>query len=331
MTSDPRNRLRLEFHEEVVDIIGSLGWHWFWYHVMLWPPHPFMQSIIEACIDIEMRAPSIGRWLLTDLSRIGSHEKNEDDYDQLLQKLAEILLIRQILGAPWPTIESVQYEPAASQGGRRPELKVTSAGMPYLFEVKAPSLLRHQKLRAANGAQLPGRALSLDGVEVIKEVWSEKGVTLPRDNPVKDFLLSAEAKFAPFKQRGPCHSTLVIVWDDFIYEPITSLLHERCGLLTPNSFARNEHGPLRFPSIDDIVIIRHLHYFKIAAADAPLADRDHALDFGDSNALPNVYMPLSGGAQLPEFLLTHLRALHHDSETLQRAADYRSSDLVMWV
>jgi hypothetical protein len=58
-------------------------------------------------------------------------------------------------------------------------------------------------------------------------------VLLPRDNPVKDFLLSADAKFAAFKaQHLTFTSALVIVWDDFIQEPRT------CTLSTANAERR---------------------------------------------------------------------------------------------
>jgi hypothetical protein len=85
----------------------------------------------------------------------------------------------------------------------------------------------------------------------------EGGLTLPRDNPVKDFLIDAEAKFAPFKAATRATSLLVIVWDDHIYEPITVLTQEQCGLLTPNScYTDASGGPVTFPDIDAVVLIR---------------------------------------------------------------------------
>jgi hypothetical protein len=55
-------------------------------------------------------------------------------------------------------------------------------------------------------------------------------MTLPRDNPVKDFLVSADAKFEHFKETDANFiGVLVIIWDDFIYEPISSLISESAG------------------------------------------------------------------------------------------------------
>jgi hypothetical protein len=115
--------------------------------------------------------------------------------------------------------------------------------------------------------------------------------------PTKDFLASADAKFEPFKAQGPCQSVLVIVWDDFIYEPITSLTSAPAkGLLTPQSFAKSaDNVPLTFPHIDAVIVIRHLTYFIKAAREQPLVERSHAFDFGDDTALSNVLIPVPGG------------------------------------
>jgi hypothetical protein len=44
---------------------------------------------------------------------------------------------------------------------------------------------------------------------------------------------------------------LVVVCDDFIYEPITALVHPISVLLTESSFAKDAIGsPLTFPNVD---------------------------------------------------------------------------------
>lgn len=83
---------------------------------------------------------------------------------------------------------------------------------------------------------------------------------LPRDNPIKDFLISANEKFRIFKQSNAAFlSTLVIVWDDFIYEPISAISPPQAGLFTENSFAKDDDGnPLKFEYVDCVIITRHL-------------------------------------------------------------------------
>jgi hypothetical protein len=202
--------------------------------------------------------------------------------------------------------------------------------MNYVFEVKAPSLLMHQRARTMNPLQLPGRVFR-EAAERLTGAAGGGNVTLPRDNPVKDFLISSEAKFAPFKAAGPCRTYLVIVWDNFIYEPITSLVSDHSGLFTPASFALDKHGKrLTFPSVDAVIIIRHLVYFQNAAGDRPLVDRIHAFDFGGPHALPNVFVPVPGGQVGPDFISEGLRAVPWNDPLLQHFADYRSQEFIMW-
>jgi hypothetical protein len=319
----------LELYLRFVNRTHETGWHWFDYHFYKWPPHPFARSILEACVFLDVKMPGLGTELLMDVASIGGKEKHHPDYDQLMQKLAEILVLSRVAGLQWPQGAKFIHEPEGSPRGKRPELLVEASDGDFLFEVKAPSLLRHQLLRARNGVQLPSRGIPVD---VADRLAGSDGVTLPRDNPVKDFLIDANEKFRIFKVARDCTSILVIVWDDFIYEPITALKHEMSGLLTPNSFARNANGdPMTFKHIDAIVLIRHLTYFQNAAGEGDLLDRRHAFDFGDERALPNVYLPMRDGVAVASRIQDGLRALPLGHPFLQMAAEYHPSDLVFWL
>jgi hypothetical protein len=156
-------------------------------------------------------------------------------------------------------------------------------------------------------------------------------VTLPRDNPVYDFLVSANTKFSMFKAQGPFTGVLVIVWDDFIYEPITSLLHERCGLITEHSYKRVNDLAERYDFIDAIVLVRHLTYFTTAAAEHALPDRRrNAFHLGGEGTLPNVVIPLREDAEIPNFILDGLWAWPLTDPWMQHAAEYRPSDFIWW-
>ncbi|NJM73101.1 MAG: hypothetical protein HC862_24815 [Scytonema sp. RU_4_4] len=155
---------------------------------------------------------------------------------------------------------SFRWEPTPASGSKKnPEIIVQSNDYQIGVEVKAPSILNHIRQRSSNSLQFPARVLPKHIIEIFP--GADGGVTFPRDNPVKDFLISADKKFAPFKQENENFSSiLVIVWDDYVYEPISSLTHPFCGLFTPNSFAQDAAGePLQFPSVDGVIIIRHLH------------------------------------------------------------------------
>jgi hypothetical protein len=286
MTEEERQQARIEFLGTIQATINARGWHWFGYHFQRAIPTPFARSIIDACIDCEAGVARLGADLVRDLGAIGGMERHEQHYEQLLQKLAEILVLRQILQLPWPEGTEFAHEPAVNGRGPRPELRVRTPDRDYLFEVKAPGLLEHARNRQANQMQAPARALGRDAVE---QLAGGAQITLPRDNPIKDFLVDADRKFAPFKAHRPAISVLVIVWDDHIYEPISALVHEQCGLLTPRSYFRNQDGAVvEFANIDAVVLVRHLTYFGLAATERPLLERLHAFDFGGNRALPNV-------------------------------------------
>ncbi len=87
-----------------------------------------------------------------------------------------------------------------------------------------PRLLEHARLRGSRPVQAGGRIFT---PEQFQELAGGKDkLTLPRDNPMKKFLISADEKFARFHAEDPeFYGLLAIVWDDFIFEVVTALLH----------------------------------------------------------------------------------------------------------
>ncbi|WP_417272084.1 hypothetical protein [Celeribacter halophilus] len=308
--------------------LQEVGWHWFRYHFMTGPT-PFAMSIFHTCASLDESTDGIGRQLLADLLRIGGRERDEDQYEQLLQKLAEILVLERIVSSDWPEGTTFEYEPEAVRGGPRPELLVTSGNMRLVIEVKAPSLLRHIRNRASNATQLAYRDAVLR--TTVEQISEDKGITLPRDNPVLDFLKSANRKFEGFRN-GTTASLLVIVWDDYIYEPISVLMNERSGLLTPQSFQRDAEtgAALTFPNVDAIVVLRHLNYFIAASREEPLGDRLNGMDFGSDRAMPNVAFGVSNIEAVPQHVYDRLRALPYGHDALM-GAEYHVADMVFWV
>jgi hypothetical protein len=190
-------------------------------------------------------------------------------------------------------------------------------------EVKTPSPDAYRMIRDQSSLQYLSR---LDD-----EALRREGFTLPRDNPVKDFLASANEKFKPFRKADPnFYGVLVVVWDDYINAPIAALLAPSSGLFTPNSFARDGAAqPLKFEYVDAVVLIRQQHQFRWAAADKGVFDgRTHVMDFGKPGSFPfNIYVTNPLGRMPPETVLTALHAIPRD-ETL--GAEYGIGDFVKW-
>jgi hypothetical protein len=214
-------------------------------------------------MTIDAAMPGYAPRMANSISAIGGRERHDPDYEQLLHLLAEVHVALHMVCAPWPDEPTFADEPVAPGSARNPELVVSTPQFRLGVEVKAPSLLERETMRGARPMQAGGRIFS---PEQLAEVAGGKDkVTLPRDNPVKDFLKSADGKFASFRAEDEAfYGLLVIVWDDFIYEPVTALLHPASGLLTDRSFARSGDGPLRYPNIDAIVLLSHLPWLKRA-------------------------------------------------------------------
>lgn len=105
---------------------GSQIWHWFQYHFSFLPPHPFARSILDACAECEFRIEGLGSQFIKDIASIQGNEKHLPHYDQLLQKLAELLVLRQLLRLDWPLGTTFEHEPAVTAKGKRPELRIAT-------------------------------------------------------------------------------------------------------------------------------------------------------------------------------------------------------------
>lgn len=313
------------------DKILEAQWHWLAYHFSKLPPIPIARRLIECCLECDRHLPGTGRQYVERIAAINTRERNEADYNAILQILAEILCLCRIIGWNWSEAPQFEHEPAG-RTGQRPEILLRSGGRIYMFEVKAPSLLDHVRQRALNEWQLPGRMLPVERIRMLaREVFGQERVTLPRDNPIKDFLISADRKFADFAWEEGAN-VLVIVWDDHVYEPISVLINPASGLLTEHSYYRGTADePIGFDSIDGVIVVRHLNYFSSGLAERRLVDRTDAFDFGGADALPNVFFQMPEGRPVPLDIISCFRALDYRDERLQHMAEYRPMELVFWI
>jgi hypothetical protein len=307
--------------------IDEADWHWLQFHFDALPPHPVARELAKIFAGIEAKIPGGGKALISNIASRKNRERNESDYQGILQDFAEILVISRVVHLDWPRSAKFSYEPSGKTG-KRPELVVDALGKRYMFEVKAPSLLDHQRNRQKKRFQLPTRGVF--SPDHVKELVKLETATLARDGPVKDFLVSGQAKFSDFEDCDGAN-ILVIVWDDYIYEPIGSLTSPISGLLTENSWFRDGNdNAVVFPKIDAVIIIRHLLYFSEGLADGNLADRTSAFDFGDKGSLPNVAISTPWGRRIPKHITNGLRAVDHKDKSIQGMAEYRIQDLIFW-
>lgn len=293
---------------------------------------PFVAALLEALLAIDVAMPGYATRSADAIAALGGRDHHKPDYEQLLQRLAEIHVARHAVGSTWPAATTFADEPVTAGSRRNPEFVISTPDMRLGVEVKAPALLQHAEQRSCNPFQAAARTLPPDALEQL--TGEGKKVTLPRDNPVKDFLLSAKAKFAPFHAADPdFYGLLIIVWDDFIYEPVSSLTNPASGLFTSNSFATDEHGaPLTFPNVDGIVLVSHLQFLKLALAEDGVG---HPFEIGRDifrwnidPARPAAYLDTPDGRSIPGDVRTLLQTRPLDELP---GADYHPSDLVIWI
>jgi len=90
------------------------------------------RSVIDASAECEKQIPGLGFQFIQDIASICGKEKHEPHHEQLLQKLSEVLVLRQLLNLEWPEGTTFQHEPAVSATGKRPELRVVTPERGFL-------------------------------------------------------------------------------------------------------------------------------------------------------------------------------------------------------
>jgi hypothetical protein len=303
-------------------------WHWLSWHFQN-RGHPLAESILEACLECEAAIPGFAYNFIDNIASISGHEKYLPHWEQLLQRIAELHVIKQLVSYKWGSGTSFELEPSSTESKKNPEIMIKTREMRIGFEVKTPALFAHQQQRSNNMTQLVSRILPKEELKRLPD--SDKGMTLPRDNPIKDFLDNADEKFRGFKLVGSnFFGILVIVWDDFIYEPLSALVHPDCGLFTAKSFAKNAMGSaLNFECVDGVIVIRHLHQLVRACRDETLLDGcRHPLDYGRLEEFPfKAFLQNPWGKTVPDAVLDCLQA-YEPNHLL--GSEYVPKDIVWW-
>jgi len=63
--------------------------------------HPLAKSIVDAIINIENTIPKAGMDYLKKIASINSKKDKTEHYDQLLQVLAELLIVNKTVNYEW--------------------------------------------------------------------------------------------------------------------------------------------------------------------------------------------------------------------------------------
>jgi hypothetical protein len=282
---------------------------------------PFLQGLLKAIAAVEKDCPGYAEEML---GRIGSvRDTGIKKYESLIQILAEVYVAGGAIRAADRVcgVASFAHEPG-QKGAKNPELEVSIGGHWVAIEVKAPALVDHLNRRGTQFWQLAGR--------LPPGATPSGPATLPRDNPVKDFLVSANEKFQAYEaHRAGAVRLLFIVWDDFANEPVTALISEGSGLLTPASFHKDASGAaVTYPNVDAVVILRQQHQFMRATRLGPLVDGVlDAMEYRHQGFPPKVLIQVPGGRPVPAEVVAALGL----TVSPCMGAEYKAGEIIMWV
>lgn len=319
---------REDLWQELSSRIQSCNWHFFQYHVrkvLGGGRVQLIDSMIEALFVIESAMTGAGRDYINKIVSFSNKANHTPHYDQLLQVLAEMLVVQHAVSYGWANLKGHVYEPVQTGSAKNPEIVVSLADLSVGVEVKAPEFVKKHNERGTKPQQVATRT------DILKLLDKDQTM-LPRDNPVKDFLISANAKFASFKAADPnFYGLLVIVWDDFIYEPISALVGQPAGLFTKGSFAHDERGQiLKFENVDCVILTRHLLPIRRGTIEEPMPDLSrHPLDYGRQGEFPfKVYFKNPNSTnEVPEQILRCFQTIENGQ---MLGAEYMPQDFIQW-
>lgn len=260
---------------------------------------PLVNGLIDILENINKSTPEYAKEMLERIGKIKG--VGIPQYETIISILAEIYVTGGFHALADKNGSKILFfhEPAFNNK-KNPEFEVCISGHWFAVEVKAPQLIKHQQSRSKSTQQVNVR-FERDITETILD-----HPTLPRDNPVKDFLISAEEKFAAYEiYRSGAYRVLVIVWDDFCNEPIAALKSPVSGLLTKHSFYKDSaNNPVIYPHIDGIIIIRYQHQIKRATCVKSLIDgMKTPLRYWHNGFPAKAFIQVPNGRKIPSNLL----------------------------
>ncbi len=273
---------------EIRDYFNEAGFfkpdrfHWFNWHFT--KMRPLALDIIVTLKLLDLRAPGCAKKIIFRLGELGGKEKYEPHYEQLIQILSELVIARRLCEV-FDATSGFQliWEPTGKTD-KNPEFVLCEPKYDLLVEVKCPSLLKHMRQASQNDVQLLAR---IGETSVFDQMASSGSATKPVDNRIKDFLISAEGKFATFdREIKPCYSLLVICWEQRMFEAVSPIINEMSGLFTARSFYKNaDHEPIKFPNIDGILVTPHMAWLIACTREEECPGiYASALDYGEFGA-----------------------------------------------
>lgn len=275
-----------EITKEILNSNIFKEWHYFKYHFQFFKNgiflHPLANSIAILCSDLENKKENLGKSYIKKIESFCGREKFLPHYEQLLQTLSELMVVHKATTYDWSPDYEIIQEPTTNESKKNPEISIQIESIKIGIEVKSPEFFKKALERSSKSQQISTRTQ-------IFETVKKNETMLPRDNTLKDFFQSANEKFLPFKKESEQFiGVLVVVWDDFIYEPISAIAPYARGLFSENSFVKDNKGEIeKFLGVDCVILTRHLLPIVKATRDEAIPDLyRYPLDYGLEGEFP---------------------------------------------
>lgn len=308
-------------------ISGGKGRHFLDFHFA--NHNEFAQEFIELMCALEDLCPGAGCATVKRISSLRGEDRAT--YDQIVQALCELVIGKRFIEA-FPADEGfkLHWEPT-DMGKANPEFMLEGPEWRVLVEVKCPSLHDYETKNRTATQQLAAR---LPGVKDVLSNISGAEPALPLDNKLKDFLVSAERKFSSFGEVSvPTYGLLVVCWTERMFEAVSPLSNQGCGLLTPASFYRKDEKVVQFTNVSGVITTQQQHFLQSALAGHRPSHLASDLDYGsywEPNTPVNpAYSPNEfAKRQLPKVIIDALEAVMVGEHLDPIAAPM---DIVMWL
>lgn len=321
--------------EQIVSSKIFSEWHWLSYHFHGLPygKHTELSfDFINKISFIDLKIPGFSEETINRLASICGKEKYEPHYEQIIQLLVEVVIFYRIVEGFLAQDVDYIWEPTTKKSNKNPELLIEHSEWKNIIEIKCPSIFKHLRNAAKNDTQLGAR---LGDVKIFDDISHSGEATRPLDNKIKDYLISANEKFSPFKSEdSDISSILIIAWSQYLFEATSPLINGMSGLLTENSFYKDTNNQgIQFNSIDGVLVTEHLELILRATREEPLPYGYHQpLDYGAfkmKGFLPPAYIANPYGSNIyNQHVLTELGAVDINDILDPRVSPL---DYVMWL
>lgn len=302
------------------DGILAHEWHWYCWHAKNYKngtTTPFFYELMVSLSRIDAEMPGSAVEFVRRISTIANGNRNQADYDQLQQVLAEIHVLLRLAAHRWPRGTTIVNAAAIGAGAPDVEALVRTPELDIAVEVKSPRI-REWRNAMGTGIEAVGRAMPLGSLEID---------TYPKDNAVKDGVASADIKFRSLRRAHPALlGILVLVWDELMYQPISALLNPGSGLFTANTFDPQKRT---FDDVDAVLIVPHLTALIEGPGNRQFPFADGTFQWPCEPVPPFIINPESPRAATAAAVLRDVFCAK-DQATL-KGSHYSANDLVFWM